>query len=94
VRDKFKGRKKALEVLAAADGAAPDSPQVVALAEELETAEAYDEQFAGRLRAQWNQAEWNQIAASSGGVVNQVSGTVTGNVIQARDIHGNITLGR
>lgn len=89
VRDKFKGRKKALEVLAAADGAAPGSPPVVALAEELETAEAYDEQFAARLRA-----EWNQIAASGGGVVNQVSGNVTGNVIQARDIHGDITLGQ
>jgi hypothetical protein len=83
---KFRGRKKALEVLEAADGAAPDSPQVAALAEELETAEAYDEQFARQLRAEWT-------AASHGGVVNQISGTVTGNVIQARDIHGDITFG-
>lgn len=84
VRDKFKGQKKALEVLAAADGAAPDSPQVVALAEELATAEANDEQFAARLRAEWGQ---------TAGVVNKISGTVTGNVVQARDIHGDITFG-
>jgi hypothetical protein len=85
VRTKFTGRKKALDALDAADGAAPDSPQVVALARELEMAEAYDEQFAERLHAQWQQI--------AGGVVNQINGTVTGTVIQARDIHGNITLG-
>jgi hypothetical protein len=84
VRGKFKGREKALEVLVAADGTAPDSPQVVALAEELEIAEAYDEQFAERLRAEWGRG---------GDVVNKISGTVTGNVIQARDIHGDIRLG-
>jgi hypothetical protein len=86
VRGKFTSRKKALEVLEAADGAAPGSPQVAALAEELATAEADDDQFARQLRAQW-------AAAASGGVVNQISGTVTGHVIQARDIHGNITFG-
>lgn len=83
VRDKFKGQKS-LEVLAAADGAAPDSPQVVALAEELATAAANDGQFAARLRAEWDQ---------TAGVVNKISGTVTGNVVQARDIHGDITFG-
>jgi hypothetical protein len=85
VRAKFKGRKQALAVLEAADGAAPDSPQVIALAHELELAESGDQQFARKLRSEWS--------AFNGGVINQISGTVTGNVIQARDIHGDITLG-
>jgi hypothetical protein len=82
VRNAFKGRKKAVQALDAADGAAPDSPQVVALARELELAETRDQRFAERLRAEW-----------SGGVVNRITGTVTGNVVQARDIHGDITFG-
>jgi hypothetical protein len=92
VREKFAGRKKALDTLAAADGAEPGSPQVVALAAELETAEAYDERFAGRLRAEWAAVQ-NQAAPSGGGVANQISGTVTGNVVQARDIHGDVRFG-
>ena len=36
VKDRFKGRKKALAVLEAADGAAPESSQVLALADELQ----------------------------------------------------------
>lgn len=92
VRKKFAGRKKALDTLAAADGAAPGSAQVAALAAELDVAEAYDQGFAERLRAEWA-AVLNQAAPSGGSVVNQISGTVTGNVIQARDIQGDITFG-
>lgn len=88
VRNKFTGRKRALAVLEAADGAAPDSPPVAALADELEMAVAGDEQFARQLHA-----EWARIAPTHGGVVNQISGTVTGNVVQARDIHGDIRFG-
>lgn len=90
VRNKFKSRKQALDVLDAANGAAPDSPQVIALAEELATAEAYDQQFGEQLRAQWATV---QGQASDSGVVNTISGTVQGDVVQARDIHGGITFG-
>lgn len=90
VRDKFRARKKALDVLGAASGAAPDSPQVIALAEELATAEDYDQQFGEQLRAQWAAI---QGQASDGGVVNTISGTVHGGAVQARDIHGGITFG-
>jgi hypothetical protein len=90
VRNKFKARKQALDALEAADGAAKDSPQVIALAEELATAEAYDQQFSEQLRAQWATV---QGQASADNVANTISGTVHGNVVQARDIHGNITLG-
>jgi hypothetical protein len=81
VRNAFKGRKKAVQALDAADGAAPDSPLLVALARELELAETSDQRFAEQLRAEWS------------GVVNRITGTVTGNVVQARDIHGDITFG-
>ena len=90
VRNKFKARKQALATLEAANGAAKDSPQVIALAEELATAEAYDPQFSEQLRAQWAAV---QGQASDGGVVNTISGRVTGNVVQARDITGDISFG-
>ena len=90
VRNKFKGRKQALEALDAANGAAPDSPQVIKLAEELAMAEAYDEQFKEQLRREWTTIK---AEASDSGVANSISGTVTGNVLQTRDIHGNITFG-
>jgi hypothetical protein len=90
VRNKFRARKKALDVLDAASGAAPDSPQVIALAEELATAEDYDQQFGEQLRAQWAAI---QGQAYDGGVVNTISGTVRGDAVQARDIHGGITFG-
>jgi hypothetical protein len=95
VRDKFRSRKKALSVLEAADGQAPDSAEVTALAEELAIAEAYDEKFSEQLRAQWAaiRGDSGQSAASGHSAVNQISGSVTGNVIQARDITGDITLG-
>lgn len=33
-------------------------------------------------------------AERGGGVLNQVTGHASGNVVQARDIHGNVNLGR
>jgi hypothetical protein len=90
VHNKFKARKQALAALEAANGAAKNSPQVIALAEELATAEAYDPRFSEQLRARWAAV---QGQASDGGVANIISGAVTGNVIQARDITGDISFG-
>jgi hypothetical protein len=93
VRDKFKGRKKALAVLEAADGTAPESPQVLALADELQTAGEYDPAFAEQLLARWAALQSGATVADVGPVTNSVSGTVHGSVIQAGSIQGNITLG-
>lgn len=90
VRNKLKDRKPALTALDAAQGAAPDSPQVLALAEELAVAEDYDHEFRDRLRAEWTAI---QASASGGSASNTITGQVTGNVVQARDIHGDITFG-
>jgi hypothetical protein len=94
VKNKFEGRKQALDALNAAADASPDSPQVIALAEELATAEAYDPQFSRELRSQWTAIKAQTVAsAADDGVANTISGPVTGNVVQARDVHGNITFG-
>ncbi len=34
---------------------------------------------------------WQHVSASRGGVVNQVTGNVSGKVVQARDIKGGIS---
>lgn len=92
VKNTFKGRKQALDTLNAANGAPKDSPQVIALAEELAAAEAYDPQFSGQLRGGWAKIQARNTA-SGDGVANSIGGDVKGSVVQARDIHGNISFG-
>ncbi|MGW5055686.1 hypothetical protein [Actinokineospora sp. NPDC004072] len=82
------GRK----ALAAARGASRTSPEVAALAEELARAEAADPDFATALRAEWNATQIHNVV-DNGSVSNQISGRVSGNVVQAKDIQGNITFG-
>ncbi|WP_244210666.1 hypothetical protein [Amycolatopsis kentuckyensis] len=90
IKAKFADDPDAAAVLTAAEGAAEDSPQVRELAEALEAKQAADPAFGEQLRAEWEQAAGGQ-QAESGGVTNQVSGRVGGNVVQARDIGGDIT---
>ena len=80
--------KAALE---AADDRPADHPKVRALAERLDQLAADDPDFGNRLRDEGT-AVHRELSASSGGVVNQNTGTVGGSLIQTRDIHGNITL--
>ncbi len=96
VKKKFAGSPEATATLADAQDsapdspqihAAPDSPQIHALAHELERAESSDPEFAADLRAVWGQVSVRQHAGN-GGVANQISGTVNGKVLQARDIEG------
>lgn len=81
-------RHDATATLEAAHGAEPDSPPVQALATRIaEIAEAEPE-FAAQLRTWVEHHSAN--TADHDGVVNQISGNVTGKVVQARDIHGDI----
>ncbi len=89
VKDKFSGDPEATAVLEAAEGAAEDSAEVRALATRLTTAGAEDPAFAEKLRREWDQAAGPN--AETDGVVNTISGTVSGKVVQARDVHGNIS---
>jgi hypothetical protein len=86
VKSKFTGRKDAEAALDAADGAAPDSPEVTELATHLAAAETADPAFGAELRH-----AFHQVSAEQGGVVNQITGNVSGKVVQARDIKGGIS---
>ncbi|MBN6034213.1 hypothetical protein [Amycolatopsis sp. 195334CR] len=90
IKAKFADDPEASAVLEAAEGAAEDSAEVRELAATLEEKQAADQEFGERLRQEWERATVEQHA-ESGGVSNQVSGQVGGNVVQARDIQGGIT---
>lgn len=90
VKKKFAGSPQAAGVLDAAEDSPPDSAEVHALSEELARAESSDPQFAADLRAVWGQVSTRQ-RADHGGVVNGITGTVSGNVLQARDIEGGVS---
>ena len=89
VKSRFADRGRAAEVLSAAEGASPRSPEVAALADELARAEHDDPAFASQLRTKWTQ--YTSQRAEHGGVTNQIAGPVTGKVVQARDIEGGIS---
>lgn len=88
VKRAFSGRQEATRALEAAEGAEEGSPEVERLAEELAAAQREDPAFGEELRKQWLSVHQQ---AQYGGVTNQVSGDVSGKVVQARDIHGDIS---
>ncbi|WP_370963189.1 hypothetical protein [Amycolatopsis sp. cg9] len=90
VKRKFAKNPAALAELEAASVAPTDTQPIRALAERLETAEAQDREFAEELRTEWRKLP--ESGATYGGVHNTVTGNVTGKVIQAGDVHGNINL--
>ncbi|MGH3757611.1 hypothetical protein [Actinophytocola sp.] len=85
VKRKFSEKRESIAALAAADGKPADSPEVAALSAELAAAEQADPDFSTSLRALWQQTITTQ-QVERGGVANQISGDVQGNVVQARDI--------
>ncbi|HEX5401009.1 MAG TPA: hypothetical protein VFX16_01760 [Pseudonocardiaceae bacterium] len=87
VRAAFRRRPDAAKELEAAVGAEPDSAPIHALATRLAQVEAEDPEFAGQLRATWAAVSQH---AEGDGVTNQISGPVSGRVVQARDITGDI----
>jgi hypothetical protein len=86
VKRKFAGRMEAATALEAAEGTGPDSPEVTALATQLAATEADDPEFKVELRHMWQ-----EVSAEGGGVVNQITGNVSGRVVQARDIEGGVS---
>lgn len=90
VKKKFAGSPQATKALDDAEGSLTDSPEVRALSAELARAESSDSRFAADLRAIWGHVSTRQ-RADNGGVVNGITGTVSGNVLQARDIEGGVS---
>jgi hypothetical protein len=94
VRDRFRGDERGTTVLAAARGRPGDSDAVHELAGVLAQAAAADQKFGADLRALWLTVG-PQLSAAGGSVINVVTGTAGGHVIQTRDLHveGGIHLG-
>ncbi|MDQ2587415.1 hypothetical protein [Saccharothrix yanglingensis] len=85
VRARFAGDPEASAALTAAEGQPEDSPQVRALSEALERTTSADPGFAEALGREYGSV------TQTGRVVNQISGTVHGNVLQAGDIQGGVS---
>lgn len=100
VRERFAKDPGAEVVLASARENPDNTLWVDALAKVLHRTEEADPAFGAELRELWSAAK-SEIAvnasrteqtAKSGGVNNNISGTVSGTAIQSRDIKGNIDI--
>ncbi|HEX5404842.1 MAG TPA: hypothetical protein VFX16_21345 [Pseudonocardiaceae bacterium] len=89
VRARVADSPEATEALAAAASGADDGAEVPRLARQLEALAGTDPVFSAEIRRLWAQAS-TAASADRGGVVNQISGTVHGTVVQAGEIHGGI----
>lgn len=85
VRAKLGSGANTAAVLEHACGRGDEPAAIAALAEGLAEASIRDPRFAAQLQALWDKAKV-ELAARDDGTVNQISGTVFGNVIQARDV--------
>jgi hypothetical protein len=85
VRERFSHDKAAAAVLETASSNPENKAAVADLAETLERLALADADFEMRLRKLWPAVEV-ELSASEGGVVNSVTGSVGGHLIQARDI--------
>jgi hypothetical protein len=83
VKSTFSRHRKAELALESAIGEKPDSTPVLALAERLAQVEEAEPEFKKQLRD-----EWAKIAPAT--VTNTITGDVSGNVVQARDIIGGV----
>ncbi|WP_007023131.1 hypothetical protein [Saccharomonospora iraqiensis] len=89
VKEQFADDPTATAVLEAAADSSADSPEVDRLRARLHDAADHDPEFATRLRETWESVQVDQ-QSGPGGVNNQTTGQFSGNVVQARDIHGDI----
>jgi hypothetical protein len=92
VRERFKRRASAQTALTEAEADPSDESRIQYLRDELAQTAADDPEFDRELRRLWRDVS-SHSTANTGGVVNTVSGSVAGNVVQARDVHGGISFG-
>ena len=94
VRRRFAGRASAQAALAERESEidlAADA-RIEILRQALAQVVAENPGFEAELRERWL-ALSPHLSVGDGGVINSVSGTVEGNVVQARDVHGGISFG-
>lgn len=92
VKRRFQGSRSAQTALTEAEADPADGTRIESLREELAQAAAEDPAFDHELRRLWQDLALH-LEAGGGGVVNNLSGPVGGNVVQARDIQGGISFG-
>jgi hypothetical protein len=94
VRDRFAHDEVASAALTTAQLRPTDQLAVRELGDALERVGIADPGFAEQVRALWSQVS-AELSATSGGVLNVSTGTVSGHLIQARDLHiqGGLHLG-
>jgi hypothetical protein len=92
VRERFKRRASALAAQAEAEADPSDESRIQSLRDELAQAAVDDPEFDRELRRLWRDVG-SHSTANAGGVINTITGSVAGNVVQARDVHGGISFG-
>jgi hypothetical protein len=92
VKRRFQGDDAAQTALVEAEADPADDARLQSLRGELEQAAAEDPAFDRELRRLWQDLT-PYLQAGSDGVVNNLSGSVSGNVVQARDVQGGISFG-
>jgi hypothetical protein len=92
VKKKFDRDPQAADALRAAQAEPDHSERVETLGAALSQAAEDDPEFAKQLFSLWDRAA-KQLHADRGGVVNEISGSVGGHVVQARDITGGVSFG-
>jgi len=94
VRDRFVYDGVASAALTTAQSRPTDQLAVRELGDALERVGVADPDFAAQVRVLWSELS-AELSATSGGVLNVSTGTVSGHLIQARDLHieGGLHLG-
>ncbi|SHE94431.1 hypothetical protein [Streptoalloteichus hindustanus] len=92
VKERLSGRADDTAALEEAEASPQDEQRVATLSATLERVAAEDPAFGERVRELWGQAR-DEVRAESGGVVNQINGTVHGQVFQLRDVQGGLHFG-
>lgn len=93
VRSRLAAEPDGARALESADRDPGGEREVERLAAALSAVAERDPAFAAEVARLWSQARDGVVAATHGGIVNQMSGTVGGAVVQARDVSGGITFG-
>ncbi|MFC7276041.1 hypothetical protein ACFQS1_18770 [Paractinoplanes rhizophilus] len=95
VRRRFANRASAQAALTDADAGVESTKdtRIEILREALAQAVAEDPSLEAELRDRWRELSPHLMTTGEAGTINSVAGTVSGNMVQARDVHGGISFG-
>jgi hypothetical protein len=94
VRRKLGADEASTDVLTRVEAEPAGEADRLVLVRALTRAAADDPVFARELTSCWQELTAAHVVNAPDGVVNSVSGSVEGNLVQARDIHGGLSFGR